>query len=108
MDGNEGHENGREGESVTLSDAWQTAGIPASREELDGRLSSSDWRTRQGEHGPACSGKLKKTEKQRKEVRTLKGDHTADTRLRQKSLWKMHGSAQKKCKQICLSFRCVD
>jgi len=56
------------------------------------------------ERGPACSGKLKKTEKQRKEVRTLKGNHTADTRLRQKSLWKMHGSAQKNVSNFaCLS-----
>ena len=104
MDGHEDHENGRGGESVTLSAAWQPAGIPASREELDGRLSSSDWGPRLGEHGPACSGKLKKTEKQRKEVRTLKGDHTADTRLRQKSLWKTHGSEQKNVSKFaCLS-----
>ncbi|WP_337374831.1 hypothetical protein [Desulfovibrio piger] len=47
---------------------------------------------------------LQKTEKQREEVRTLKGDHTADTRLRQKSLWKTHGSAQKNVSNFaCLS-----
>lgn len=59
---------------------------------------------RQGEHGPAYSGMLKKTGKGQKEVLFLKGNYAADTRLRQKSLWKTHGRAQKEniSKFVCL------